>query len=139
MSSDCIFCKIVAGEIPCTKIAENDSAFAFLDIHPANPGHSLVIPKRHAVTVMDTTAEEWIAMSELVRELAIAIEKATGADGLNIKMNNREHGGQDVMHAHVHVVPRTKGDGVVVPIRQKPGYEPGGAENIVKKIRAALN
>jgi histidine triad (HIT) family protein len=117
----------------------NDYALAFLDIHPANPGHTLVIPKRHAVTVMDTTADEWAAMSKLVRELAIAIEKATGADGLNIKMNNREHGGQDVMHAHVHVVPRTKGDGVIVPIRQKPGYETGEAENIAQKIRSALS
>jgi histidine triad (HIT) family protein len=135
---DCIFCKIVAGEIPAFKVGENGLALAFLDIHPANPGHTLVIPKRHAENVFETTAEEWRAMSDLVRTLSIAIEKATESDGLNIKMNNREHGGQDVMHAHVHIVPRYKGDGVVKPIVQQPRYKAGAAEEMVEKIRDAL-
>jgi histidine triad (HIT) family protein len=136
--TDCIFCKIVAGDIPAFKIDENDLAFAFLDIHPANPGHTLVIPKRHAENVFETSPEEWRAMSDLVRTLSIAVEKATASDGLNIKMNNREHGGQDVMHAHVHIVPRYKGDGVVKPIVQQASYKTGAAETMVEKIRAAL-
>ncbi|HVU75726.1 MAG TPA: HIT family protein [Candidatus Paceibacterota bacterium] len=136
--NECIFCKIVAGDIPSYRVAENEFAYAFLDIHPANPGHTLVIPKRHAVTVFDTTAEEWRAISDLVRDLSIAVEKATDAEGLNIKMNNRVHGGQEVMHAHVHVVPRYKGDGVVKPIVQKPGYDSGKAEEVQQKIIAAL-
>lgn len=134
---DCIFCKIVTGGIPSFMVGENELAVAFLDIHPANPGHTLVIPKRHAETVFQTTAEEWRSMSDLVRTLSIAIEKATKADGLNIKMNNGEHGGQDVMHAHVHIVPRYKGDGVVKPIVQKPGYAIGEAEAVAEKIREA--
>lgn len=138
MTDTCVFCKIVRGELPCFKISENESALAFLDIHPANPGHTLVIPKRHAENVFETTPEEWRAMSDLVHTLAIAVEKATGADGLNIKMNNREHGGQDVMHAHVHIVPRFRGDGVVKPITQQPAYESGEADAAVAKIRAAL-
>ncbi len=135
---DCIFCKIVAGIIPSYKVAENELAFAFLDIHPANPGHTLIIPKRHAENVFETTPEEWRAMADLTREISIAVEQAVGADGLNIKMNNREHGGQDVMHAHVHVVPRFKGDGVVKPIVQKPAYKEGEAEATVEKIKSAL-
>jgi histidine triad (HIT) family protein len=135
---DCIFCKIVRGEIPCFKVAENEDALAFLDIHPANPGHTLVIPKRHAENVFETTVREWASMSDLVRTLSIAVEKATEADGLNIKMNNRIHGGQDVMHAHVHIVPRFRGDGVVKPLVQKPAYESGVAEQMRGKIIAAL-
>lgn len=135
---DCIFCKIVAGDIPSYKVAENDLAYAFLDIHPANPGHTLVIPKRHAENVFETTPEEWHAMADLTRTLSIAIEKATDADGLNIKMNNREHGGQDVMHAHVHIVPRFKGDGVVKPLIQKAAYPKGEAEAMIEKIRNEL-
>ncbi|MDR3570942.1 MAG: HIT family protein [Candidatus Pacebacteria bacterium] len=135
---DCIFCKIVAGTIPSYKVAENQLAFAFLDIHPANPGHTLIIPKRHAENVFETTPEEWRAIADLTRELSIAVEKAMNADGLNIKMNNRVHGGQDVMHAHVHVVPRFKGDGVVKPLVQKPAYHEGGAEATLEKIKAAL-
>jgi histidine triad (HIT) family protein len=138
MVPECIFCKIVAGGIPSYTVAENGLAYAFLDIHPANPGHTLVIPKRHAENIFETTAEEWQAVSELVRTLSIAVEKATEAHGLNIKMNNREHGGQDVMHAHVHVVPRYKGDGVVKPITQQPGYGSEKAEDIQRKIRDAL-
>lgn len=138
MEETCIFCKIVRGDIPSFKVAENKLAFAFLDIHPANPGHTLVIPKRHAETVFETTPEEWREMSELVRTLSLAVEQATGAHGLNIKMNNRVHGGQDVMHAHVHVVPRYEGDGVVKPIVQKPGYGSGEAEEIAQRIVDAL-
>jgi len=135
---DCIFCKIVAGEIPVFMVDQNDLAVAFLDVHPANPGHTLVIPKRHAENIFETTPEEWLSVSKLVRELSIAIEKATGADGLNVKMNNREHGGQDVMHAHVHVIPRFKGDGVVKAVVQQPAYKKGEAEIVLKKIRDAL-
>jgi histidine triad (HIT) family protein len=138
MNESCIFCKIIAGDIPSYKVAENELAYAFLDIHPANPGHTLVIPKRHAENVFETTPEEWRAISDLVRALSIAVEKATDAHGLNIKMNNREHGGQEVMHAHVHVVPRYKGDGVVKPIQQKPGFGAANAEEIQRKIIDAL-
>ncbi|HUO55828.1 MAG TPA: HIT family protein [Candidatus Paceibacterota bacterium] len=135
---DCVFCKIVAGEIPSFKVVENDLVFAFLDIHPANAGHTLVIPKRHAENIFETTEEEWLAMSSLIWLLSAAIEKATESDGLTIKMNNREHGGQDVMHAHVHIIPRFKGDGVVKPIVQKSTYKGDEAHVVLEKIRKAL-
>lgn len=138
MTDTCIFCKIVRGEVPCFQVYEDSQTLAFLDIHPANPGHTLVIPKRHAENIFETTKEEWLSISDAVRVLSIAVEKATGADGLNIKMNNREHGGQDVMHAHVHIVPRYEGDGVVKPIVQRPGYDSGEGEAILKKIQEVL-
>lgn len=135
---DCIFCKIAGGIIPSYKVAENDVAYAFLDIHPANSGHTLVIPKRHAENVFETTLEEWRGMQDLVHELSIAVEAATEAHGLNIKMNNRVHGGQDVMHAHVHIVPRFKGDGVVKPLIQKAAYPQSEAERVRDKIISLL-
>jgi histidine triad (HIT) family protein len=135
---NCIFCKIARGEVPTNKVAENDLAFAFLDNHPANPGHTLVIPKRHAVTVMDTTPEEWRAISDLVHTLSRAIETATKADGLNLKMNNREHGGQDVMHAHMHIIPRYENDGVVKKLVQNHEYKEGEAQTVIEKIHTAM-
>ncbi|PIT98321.1 MAG: HIT family protein [Candidatus Andersenbacteria bacterium CG10_big_fil_rev_8_21_14_0_10_54_11] len=138
MTDDCVFCKIVRGEIPSHKVYEDETVYALLDIRPANPGHTLVIPKRHAETVIDMTRDEWIATSDTVHRLAKAIEAATNADGLNIKMNNRVHGGQEVMHAHVHIVPRYKGDGVVQPLVQKHSYGAREAEGVIKKIEAAL-
>lgn len=109
---DCIFCKIVAGEIPSYKIYEDDLAVAFLDIHPVQPGHALVIPKAHAANVFEISKEDWAGVAEAVRQVAGAIETGMEADGVNILMNNREHAGQVIFHAHVHLVPRFIGDGL---------------------------
>jgi len=133
---DCIFCKIVRGELPSYKVHEDDSSFAFLDIHPVSPGHVLVIPKTHAANVFEISAEDWASVQETVREVAIEVEKATDADGINLMMNNREHAGQVVDHAHVHIIPRFKGDGLK-PWPHK-AYKDGEAEAVLEKIRAAL-
>ncbi|MBV9159790.1 MAG: HIT family protein [Candidatus Kaiserbacteria bacterium] len=133
---DCIFCKIVAGELPSHKVYENERVLAFLDIHPVHPGHTLVIPKVHARNLLEIAAEDWAAVAEAARMLAIAVEKATDADGMNIMMNNRAHAGQVVDHAHVHVIPRFKGDG----LRQwsPRSYKENEAAEIEAKIREAL-
>ncbi len=133
---DCIFCNIVSREIPSYTVYENDDVYAFLDIHPVNRGHTLVIPKRHARNVFDISSEDWAAVMKAVHALAGTIEKATGADGINLVMNNREHAGQVVDHAHMHIIPRFKGDG----IRLMPGhaYKGDEAKEVLKKIRAAL-
>jgi len=132
---DCIFCKIVRGELPSHKIYEDDKTFAFLDIRPVNAGHTLVVPKSHATNIFDIGGEDWLAVADTVRKVAIAIEKS-GADGVNIGMNNREHAGQVVPHPHVHVIPRFKGDGLkLMPQRS---YKDGEAEETTLKIREAL-
>jgi histidine triad (HIT) family protein len=109
---DCIFCKIVRGEIPSFKVHEDEHTLAFLDINPVHPGHTLVIPKKHAGNIFEITSEQWAHVQETVRKLASAIETGLNADGVNVNMNNREIAGQTVHHAHVHLIPRFKGDGL---------------------------
>lgn len=135
--NDCIFCKIIKGDIPSYKVYENDDVYAFLDIHPANKGHTLVIPKKHARNIFDIPHENWSSVMSAVRLLAGTIEKAVGADGINLAMNNREHAGQVVDHTHVHIIPRFKGDG----LRLMPGhaYKEGEAEQILSSITANIN
>ena len=133
---DCIFCKIIRGELPSYKVYEDDKVMAFLDIRPVNAGHTLVAPKKHSQNVFDISPEDWVALTEVVRTLAIAIEKAVSADGVNIAMNNRESAGQLVPHTHVHIIPRFKDDGFkLMPQRQ---YDTGEADETLKKIAAAL-
>ncbi|MDZ4227529.1 MAG: HIT family protein, partial [Patescibacteria group bacterium] len=128
--------KIVGGEVPSLKVYENEHVLAFLDIRPVNAGHTLVVPKKHAVNIFDISPEDWAAVAETVRVLSISIEKAVGADGVNIAMNNREHAGQVIYHAHVHVIPRFKGDGLkLMPQRD---YEENEAEATAEKIREVL-
>lgn len=134
--SDCIFCKIIRGELPSFKLYENERVAAFLDIHPVSAGHTLVVPKGHATNIFDIKKEDWTAVAEAVRVLSIAIEKAVAADGVNIAMNNREHAGQVVHHPHVHIIPRFRGDGLkLMPQRE---YNTGEAEETAAKIRTAL-
>src|SRR3954468_2002653 len=129
---ECIFCKIVAGELPSYKVYEDDKTLAFLDINPVQDGHTLVIPKSHAVNIFDISAEDWAAVQETVRKVAAVLEKSMSADGVNLIMNNREHAGQVVEHAHVHMIPRYKGDGLHLwphhPIKREQ------AESIAEKI-----
>lgn len=136
MNADCIFCKIIRGELPSYKVYEDEKTIAFLDIRPVNAGHTLVVPKNHSQNIFDIAANDWAAVSETVRKLSIAIEKSVQADGVNIAMNNREHAGQVVHHPHVHIIPRFKGDGLkLMPQRS---YEKGEAETTLEKIHVAL-
>ena len=133
---DCIFCKIVRGELPSYKVYEDEKTLAFLDIRPVNAGHTLVIPKKHSTNIFDIAPEDWQAVTEAVRKIAIAIEKTLKADGVNIGMNTREHAGQVVHHPHVHVIPRFKGDGLkLMPQRS---YLEGEADQTAEKLRTAL-
>lgn len=135
-SKDCIFCKIVRGEIPSFKVYEDDDTLAFLDIHPVAPGHALVVPKEHATNIFDIAPESWAHVSETVRKVAIAIEGSLEADGVNLMMNNREHAGQIVEHPHVHLIPRFKGDGL--KLWPHGAYKEGEAEDVKEKICAGL-
>lgn len=128
----CIFCKIVAGELPLYRVYEDDATLAFLTIEPVTRGHTLVIPKAHIPTVFDASSEEWMRVQESVRKIARAVDSALGADGVNINMNNREHAGQVIDHIHIHVIPRYAGDGITHwphrPLEKDEG------EEISKKI-----
>jgi histidine triad (HIT) family protein len=110
--SDCIFCKIVAGEIPCTKVYEDDHVLSFMDINPISPGHTLIIPKRHCEAVREMSAEEAAALFRMVPALAAAVQDGLGAQGLNVLQNNGRVAGQAVDHLHVHLIPRWAEDGL---------------------------
>lgn len=107
----CIFCKIAAGEIPSEKVLENERAFAFLDIRPLARGHVLVIPKRHAARFAEMPAEDAAALVDLAQHVVRRQENGLGAQGATIAVNDGRAAGQEVMHVHLHVVPRRETDG----------------------------
>lgn len=111
MSEDCIFCSIVAGDIPCRTVYEDDQVLAFLDTTPLSAGHTLVIPKAHHETVRELPASLRAAVGEQLLALTPAIEAAVDADASTIAFNNGEAAGQEVPHVHGHVIPRFHGDG----------------------------
>ena len=111
MAADCIFCKIVKGEIPSTRILETDEAYSFLDINPINPGHLLVIPKKHFNTIFEIPDSTLAELMSCVKKLSEAVYKAVSAEGINILQNNYRAAGQLVDHAHFHVIPRFTNDG----------------------------
>ena len=110
--SDCIFCKIVKGEIPSSKVYEDEDVYAFLDIGPLSWGHTLVIPKKHVERITGMLPDEVAALMRVVPKLAEAVIRATGAEGLNVLQNNGRVSGQAVDHLHVHLIPRHAGDGL---------------------------
>ncbi len=113
MDSNCIFCKIVAGEIPATKVYEDELTFAFLDINPVNLGHTLVIPKKHLVNLYELEEASRNALLATAQKVAKAIKSELKADGVNLGMNNDSAAGQIIFHAHLHVIPRFNNDGLV--------------------------
>lgn len=128
---------MVRGQIPAIKVYEDEKTLAFLDIQPVCAGHTLIVSKDEAArNIFDISSEDWMAVSETVRKLAHAIEKATGCDGINILMNNRAHAGQVIDHPHVHVIPRFKGDGL--EHWRKTTYKNGEVPTVQERIRAAL-
>ena len=104
--ADCIFCKIIAREIPSSKVYEDEKVLAFLDISQVTPGHTLVVPKEHFRNVLDMDADSTSQLFARVPDIARKVMKATGAAGMNIINNNEEIAGQTVFHTHVHLVPR---------------------------------
>jgi histidine triad (HIT) family protein len=131
-----IFTKLMAGEIPCQCVFENEHVFAFLDINPLATGHTLLIPRRAAPRIADLTPEE---SAELGRQLPMLVRKVTtvtGAAGCNVLLNDGTVAGQEVPHVHFHIVPRTAGDGL--GYRWKPEKaDPAALAELAEEIRAA--
>ncbi len=132
--SDCIFCKIVKGEVPANKVYEDENSFAFLDINPTTKGHCLVIPKKHYVTIMEMSKEDLDLYMEAVQKVAIALEKYSS--GVNLLQNNREAAGQLVPHVHFHVIPRNPGDGVSIGHWDKAKVD--DMEKVQEEIKSLL-
>ncbi|MHB9287322.1 HIT family protein [Halobacteriales archaeon Cl-PHB] len=111
MSEDCLFCQIVAGDIPSRTVYEDEHTFAFLDVNPLKKGHTLVIPKDHYETLEDLPVEAAGDLFEAVRTVTPAVEDAVGADATTVAVNNGEDAGQEIPHVHFHVIPRQPGSG----------------------------
>lgn len=133
---DCIFCKIVSGEIPAEKIYENDKVLAFLDNTPVNSGHALVIPKAHHENLVDTEDNLLCEIILTVKKLAPIIVKAVGADGYNLGVNSGKVAGQAIFHTHFHVMPRFFGDGH--KHWQGTPYKEGEMREVAGEIRESL-
>lgn len=135
MDPNCLFCKIIAREIPAQIVFEDADTLAFLDINPVNPGHTLVVPKRHSVDVFEIEENEWQGVMKTVRIVSHAIEKSLKPSGINLGMNNKSGAGQVIFHAHVHIMPRFPNDGHEL-WKGKP-YAEGEFAAMGEKIRNA--
>jgi len=107
---DCIFCKIIAGDIPCHRIDEDEHVLSFLDIGPVSQGHTLIIPKGHWVTLDQMPDDVAAACGVAIKRIGSAVARATGCDGWNVLQNNQAAAGQEVKHVHFHIIPRVAGD-----------------------------
>lgn len=134
---NCVFCKIVAGQIPASVVAEDERAIAFMDIGAVNPGHVLVAAKAHAENVYGLDDESAAAVFRMTVRVARAVQQAFAPDGLNLFQANGEVAGQTVFHFHLHVLPRAAGDGMALawPVKNPPREE---LQRNAEKLRAAL-
>ncbi|MBT3230664.1 HIT family protein [Candidatus Uhrbacteria bacterium] len=107
--NDCIFCKIINGEVPSYKIYEDDETFAFLNIHPMSKGHVLIVPKNHAEDLAHGSEGDSVAIMKTLHKIAPKVIEALGATGYNLGMNHGKIAGQEVFHTHLHVIPRYEG------------------------------
>jgi histidine triad (HIT) family protein len=137
MSGDCIFCGIVAGEIPGRIVAENDHAIAFLDANPMAAGHTLAVPREHRERFADMTDEEADAVFGLLHDLAPAVAAAVDADGATVGMNDGPVAGQEIDHAHAHLIPRFEGDDGG-PIHVAVGTRPDLSDEELDEVAAEI-
>ncbi len=114
MSKECIFCKIAKGEIKTDFVDQSDNFIAILDVRPVSEGHTLVIPKKHFVTLLDIPNKLGNELLEFTKRVAGKLLDEKKGDGFNLVMNNLEVAGQVVMHAHIHIIPRKEDDGIKI-------------------------
>jgi histidine triad (HIT) family protein len=136
-TDDCLFCKMVAGQIPVTKIYEDEIVLSFLDIGPISDGHTLVIPKQHFEKLHECPAELLGRIFSHIGRIAGAVSAAMDSDGYNILCNNGRAAGQLIEHLHFHIVPRNTGDGL---FKSWPSfkYKEGKIDSIAEAIREHL-
>jgi histidine triad (HIT) family protein len=118
---DCLFCKIVAGDIPSTRVYEDDRTIAFMDINPGSRGHLLVIPRSHSADLLEIGAEDLAAVAHTAQVLARRVRDRLSADGVNLINSCGAKAWQTVFHFHMHVIPRYDGDTLRLPWQPAPG------------------
>jgi histidine triad (HIT) family protein len=135
--SDCVFCKIVAGQIPSTRVFEDEHTLAFMDLGHVNPGHTLVAVKKHAANVFELEEAQVEAIARATVRISRALKKTFEPEGLSVYQANGKAAGQTVFHYHVHLLPRHAGDGMelVWPVKNPPREK---LEEYAAKIRSNL-
>ncbi len=133
-NGDCIFCKIVAGELPAHVIATDELTLSFLDINPGTRGHALVIPKRHARNLYDVSKVDLAAVAAAAQRLAVLARDRLGADGVSLINSSEPAAWQTVFHFHVHVIPRYVGDPLKLPWTPSPA-DPAELAKVAAELR----
>lgn len=135
---DCVFCQIVADTGKCVLLAEDTAALAFMDIHPANPGHCLVIPKGHWPTVFDIPPDDFAAVARLTVRVAAGVRGALRPSGLSLVQANGRAANQTVPHLHVHVLPRREDDQLLLDWSRTSAVDGGRLAELAARIRSHL-
>ncbi len=130
---DCVFCKIVKGEIPSAKIYEDEKCLAFLSLKQNNDGHTLVIPKEHYKNILETPDDVMRDLAVQIKHLSIAVKEGMNAEGINVISNLEKAAGQAVFHTHIHIIPRYENDGYH-HWPQKEGYSEEKSKEVAEKI-----
>jgi histidine triad (HIT) family protein len=138
MSASCIFCRIVRGELPSTRVYEDEEVLAFMDIGPIIKGHTLVVPKQHHDPLIQTPEPLLAKLIAVVRRIAAAQMKGLKADGVNVHQSNGACAGQVVPHLHFHVIPRFEGDGHRWNWAAKKYDSPGEMQQLADAIKSGL-
>lgn len=133
---ECIFCRIIKGEIPSEMVFRNRNVVAFMDLYPTNPGHVLVVAREHSTGIIDAKEGVLAEMMAASKKIAKAVMKAAGSDGFNLHINNGRAAGQVVPHVHFHIIPRHEGDGLVLWRQGK--YGEGEMKGWAERIKKAL-
>ena len=136
---DCVFCKIIRGEIPCSKLYEDDQILAFLDIAPFNNGHALIVPKDHHHSITTLPAEFHAKIMETACKVAVAQMRVLKAEGFNLVLNNGRCAGQEVPHVHLHVIPRFVDDQPIFKASKKKYDSIEEMQKTAEIIRAKLS
>jgi len=138
MTFDCIFCAILIGETEGSFVAASDRAVAFLDILPVAPGHTLVVPRRHAVGLADLDPEDGAELFRLGQRIATAQWELGLATGVNLFLADGSVAGQEIWHAHLHVIPRQPGDRVTLRVDYDPPPDRDGLDELAGRLRGAV-
>ena len=139
---NCVFCRIIAGDIPAKVIMQNEKAMALLDAFPLAPGHTLVIPKSHYAKVQQMSEQDAMAVFEIVWKLAGAVEIGSQVNASTIAIHNGSEAGQEVPHVHVHIVPRKRDDGagaIHSMFNVKPKLSPQEMDSLCERIASNLS
>ena len=136
----CAFCAILAGTLPASLVHEDASVVAFMDLRQAVPGHVLVVPRRHVETVFDLDEDTAAQLMRIAVRIACAADAVFAPDGLNLWQSNRDAGGQEVPHVHLHVQPRRTGDGLlrIYPDAVPPPTPADALDHMAVALRASL-